>query len=157
VLSFTKLTDPAHGTLSLNSTGAFTYTPLTNYFGIDSFSFKVNDGNLDSASAAVSLNITNVNDLPTGKVTISPAAPEVGGYATASNNLADIDGLGVIKYQWRLDGKNLPGVTAERIFVNYAPSSQLSVVASYTDGGGTLESVESQVVIVASQPPPPSF
>jgi VCBS repeat-containing protein len=157
LLSVAKLTDPAHGTLSLNSTGAFTYTPVANYFGTDSFSFKVNDGNLDSASAAVSLTISNVNDPPTGKVTITPAAPEVGGYATASNNLADIDGLGVIKYQWRIDGKNLPGVTAEQIVVNYAPNSQLSVVASYTDSGGTIESVESQVVIIASLPPPQPF
>jgi hypothetical protein len=94
-----------------------------------------------------------VNDPATGKVTITPTAPEVGGYATASNNLVDVDGLGAIKYQWRLDGQNLPGVTAPQILVNYSARSQLSVVASYTDGGGTIESVESQVVVIGSPPP----
>lgn len=61
-LTFVLLTAPAHGTLdvqpgALNSPQV-TYTPPTNYSGNDSFTFKVNDGELDSAVATVS--ITNV-------------------------------------------------------------------------------------------------
>ena len=40
------------------------YTPNANENGADSFSFKVNDGALDSAAATVSINITPVNDAP---------------------------------------------------------------------------------------------
>jgi VCBS repeat-containing protein len=152
VLSFAKLTDPAHGTLSLNSTGAFTYTPVANYFGTDSFSFKVNDGNLDSASAAVSLTISNVNDPPTGMVTISPG-PKVSEYASVSNTLVDVDGIiGTIRYQWRINGQNIPGETGSMYFIGDGAGSQLSVLASYTDGGGVLESVLSQVVLIGSTP-----
>ena len=35
---------PAHGTLSLNADGSFTYTPASGYNGPDSFTYKANDG-----------------------------------------------------------------------------------------------------------------
>ena len=48
---------PAHGTLSLNSDGSFTYTPTTGYFGPDSFTYHAYDG-LDSGKVAtVTLNV----------------------------------------------------------------------------------------------------
>jgi hypothetical protein len=40
-LNAVKVTDPAHGTLALQSDGSFTYTPAANYFGQDSFTYKV--------------------------------------------------------------------------------------------------------------------
>src|SRR5204862_8198 len=39
---------PAHGTLALNANGSFTYTPAANYNGPDAFTYKANDGALDS-------------------------------------------------------------------------------------------------------------
>jgi hypothetical protein len=63
VLSYSVLTKPAHG--ALTGVGAnLTYTPETNYFGSDSFTFKANDGQLDSATATVSITVTPVNDVP---------------------------------------------------------------------------------------------
>ena len=50
-------TGPAHGTLSLNTDGSFTYTPSTGYAGADSFTYKVTDTNGQSAIATVNLNI----------------------------------------------------------------------------------------------------
>lgn len=57
--------DVAHGTLDLNADGSFTYTPHADYNGTDSFTYKANDGTLDSAVATVSLAILPVNDAPT--------------------------------------------------------------------------------------------
>src|SRR5436189_120020 len=56
---------PAHGTLSLNSDGSFSYTPALNYNGPDSFTYKANDGLTDSpTNATVSITVTPVNDPP---------------------------------------------------------------------------------------------
>src|SRR5690606_38164086 len=41
-----------------------TYTPSSNYYGTDSFSFLVNGGEFDSEPATVSLIIDPVNDAP---------------------------------------------------------------------------------------------
>jgi hypothetical protein len=63
LVTFTVISGPANGTLS--GTGANrTYTPNANYHGSDSFTFKVNDGTVDSAPATVSLTVASVNDVP---------------------------------------------------------------------------------------------
>ena len=43
---------------------ALTYTPAANYNGPDSFTFKANDGTLDSNVATVTITVTAVNDAP---------------------------------------------------------------------------------------------
>jgi VCBS repeat-containing protein len=57
---------PAHGTLTLNANGSFTYTPAANYSGADSFSYRASDGLANSNAATVNLTINAVNDAPTG-------------------------------------------------------------------------------------------
>lgn len=54
--------DPTNGALTLNSDGSFTYIPNLNYIGTDSFTYKVNDGSLDSTTATV--NITVRDNIP---------------------------------------------------------------------------------------------
>jgi VCBS repeat-containing protein len=56
---------PAHGTLSLNANGSFSYTPAGNYNGPDSFTYKASDGSLQSQEATVSITVASVNDAPT--------------------------------------------------------------------------------------------
>lgn len=64
-LSYALVSGPNHGALTFNpNTGAFSYTPEANYFGGDHFSFKVNDGLVDSNTATVTLSVTSVNDRP---------------------------------------------------------------------------------------------
>ncbi|MBI2459338.1 MAG: cadherin-like domain-containing protein [Parcubacteria group bacterium] len=75
------LTNPAHGTLG-GAGCARTYTPANGYTGGDSFTFKVNDGTVDSLPATVSitvvspaqriLNITGAGS-GNGAITSSPA------------------------------------------------------------------------------------
>ncbi|MFO1262238.1 MAG: Ig-like domain-containing protein [Rhodoferax sp.] len=55
---------PAHGSVSVNADGSFSYTPEANYFGADSFTYQVSNGALASNTATVSLTITPVNDAP---------------------------------------------------------------------------------------------
>jgi VCBS repeat-containing protein len=61
--TYSVASGPGHGTLS-GTPPYLTYTPAANYNGSDSFTFKVNDGSLDSNEATVSINVTAVNDAP---------------------------------------------------------------------------------------------
>lgn len=66
-LTYAIVSQPSHGTLTLSGYTA-TYVPAKDYFspaGLpDSFTFKVNDGLVDSAPATVTINVTPVNDKP---------------------------------------------------------------------------------------------
>jgi VCBS repeat-containing protein len=53
-------TGPANGTLTLNANGGFTYTPTTSYTGPDSFTYRANDGSLDSNIVTVTINVNAV-------------------------------------------------------------------------------------------------
>ncbi|WP_168921806.1 tandem-95 repeat protein [Polaromonas vacuolata] len=64
VLTAAIVAGPQHGTLTVNADGSFSFAADANYFGTDSFTYKVNDGELDSGLATVSLTITAVNDVP---------------------------------------------------------------------------------------------
>ena len=63
-ITFAVLTTPASGTLS-GSAPNLTYTPNTNFNGVDSFTFKVNDGKVDSPAATVEIGVTAVCQPPT--------------------------------------------------------------------------------------------
>jgi VCBS repeat-containing protein len=56
-LSGALVAGPAHGTLALQSNGAFRYTPAPGFFGTDSFTYKANDGQADSNVATVTLTV----------------------------------------------------------------------------------------------------
>ena len=52
-------TNPIHGTLS-GVAPNLTYIPGTNYDGLDSFTFKVNDGIVDSLAGTINITINNI-------------------------------------------------------------------------------------------------
>ena len=65
-------------------------------------SYTDGEGTAESVTSAATSAVGNVNDAPTGSVTISGTATE-DQTLTANNTLADEDGLGSISYQWQRD------------------------------------------------------
>lgn len=61
-LTYTIVTAPSHGTLTLAnaSTGAYFYTPSANFLGSDSFTYKANDGIANSNTATVSISVAAI-------------------------------------------------------------------------------------------------
>jgi VCBS repeat-containing protein len=55
---------PAHGALTFNSNGGFSYLPFTDYFGPDSFTYKASDGLLDSNLATMFITVDPIDDAP---------------------------------------------------------------------------------------------
>lgn len=94
--SFAMVAGPANGQLVLNPDGTFSYTPNSNFFGTDTFTYTVKDRDGDtSLPATVTINVNAVNDAPTF-VAIEGAVSEDGPtfqadlLSTAEAN--DIDG-----------------------------------------------------------------
>ncbi|MEK8033714.1 Ig-like domain-containing protein [Ideonella sp. DXS29W] len=82
-------TGPAHGTVVVNADGTFTYTPAANYNGPDSFTYTLIDADGDVSTATVTLNVGEVDDLPTAKNDTFAATEDT----TLTGNLASNDTL----------------------------------------------------------------
>ena len=152
--TFTKVADPAHGAVTIDSTtGAYTYKPEANYNGSDSFTFKVNDGIVDSITATVNLTITPVNDAPSGSVTISGTLA-VGGVLSVTDAFTDADGIpsndsGAFVQQWFADGVAIAqAIDSAFTLTKEQAGKSITVAVSYTDSDGTPESVTSIAVDV---------
>ena len=63
----------AHGTVVLDSTGAFIYSPKMNFFGADTFRYVAVDTADSSVATAVALKVVSVNDPPTPFAAVSPS------------------------------------------------------------------------------------
>jgi hypothetical protein len=63
-LSYSVVKEPSHGRLS-GTAPRLRYSPMANFNGSDSFTFKVSDKTADSATATVSITVKAVNDAPT--------------------------------------------------------------------------------------------
>ncbi|MEX2187743.1 MAG: Ig-like domain-containing protein [Pirellulales bacterium] len=95
-LTAVVVTPPAHGALVLAADGSFTYTPMANFFGTDSFTYRASDGDQQSAVATVSLTINPINDAPTASDDIYFGFQDAPIVATTQNgvliNDTDVDG-----------------------------------------------------------------
>src|SRR5207248_2627026 len=89
------VSSPAHGSLTLNANGSLTYAPAANYNGGDSFTYKANDGALNSNVATASLTITPANDAPPAAndsyTTAEETAPTADARRVRANDV-DVDG-----------------------------------------------------------------
>ena len=63
-LTAIKVTNSAHGTVTVSANGSISYVPTAAYVGPDSFTYKANDGALDSNTVTVSLTVTPTNAAP---------------------------------------------------------------------------------------------
>ena len=63
-LTATIATQPAKGTVTFNSNGSFTYIPNANFSGTDSFTYRANDGTVNSNTATVNITVNPVADPP---------------------------------------------------------------------------------------------
>ena len=91
-LAYTIVSGPTNGVLS--GTGASrTYSPNANFNGSDSFTFKANDGTVDSNVVTFNLTITEVNDAPTA-VADSKSVAEDGSLSFPASDLTSNDSKG---------------------------------------------------------------
>lgn len=97
-LTYIVLTNPLHGSLTesnINS-GEVMYTPDTNYQGTDHFTFRVNDGKLDSVAADVEITVIDTEGNDNNSNESSNHAPQVSNIEvqTGKNKAVLVDLIG---------------------------------------------------------------
>src|SRR6185503_10459336 len=97
-LSAVLASGTSNGTLTLNADGSFSYTPNANFNGADSFSYRANDGTVDSNVVTVTLTVSAVNDAPV-------AAADA--YAVAEDGVLNVAAAGVLANDGDVEGSAL--------------------------------------------------
>ena len=116
-----------------------------------------NDGSEDSSAATVSITVTAVNDLPVGTIDITGTVKQ-GETLTATKNFTDVDGIPALgtlfTTTWLADGIAITGtsiaisqtggfIASNLVLTPELVGKKLSFSTTYTDNGGTQETVTS--------------
>ncbi|HZN00089.1 MAG TPA: Ig-like domain-containing protein, partial [Pyrinomonadaceae bacterium] len=96
-LTVIAVTQGAHGTVTITG-GGVSYTPASNYFGPDTFTYTISDDSSNTAghtdTATVHVTVTNVNDAPVmNTLTIAPGAINENDSAVVNGSFSDADGI----------------------------------------------------------------
>jgi VCBS repeat-containing protein len=136
-LSAVLVAGPSHGDLTLNANGSFTYIPVVNYCGSDCYTYKANDGTVDSNLATV--NITVLPVIPTNNAPV--AADDA--YSTAEDAALTVAAPGILANDTDADSDPLTSIlvtgpshglltqNADGSFT-YTPAANYSGPDSYT-------------------------
>ena len=165
----TPVVDTSNGTLALNSDGTFTYTPYANYWGSDSFTYRVTDGNGGVATTTVNIAITEVpNQAPViadidstytltqGQDTVITAtATDVDGDAVTWSYEEVMSGSSYVVVGSRYDDDN--GSSSGSVYVYDAsdlsaqPTKLTAFDGAENDGFGQSVAVSADKIVVGAQ------
>ncbi|MDE2593980.1 MAG: tandem-95 repeat protein, partial [Burkholderiales bacterium] len=144
-LTYAKGTDPAHGAVTVNADGTWTYTPAKDYNGSDSFTVTVSDGHGGTTTSTVNVGIRPVNDAPTAAASYSVTTLEdqpVSGQVVATD--VDGDTLTYAKGTDPVHGAvtvNADGTWTYTPTKDYNGSDSFTVTVSDGHGGTTTSTV----------------
>src|SRR4030095_7824860 len=133
-LTAVLVSQPTHGSLTLNPNGSFSYVPAANYNGTDSYTYKANDGQADSGIATVTITISGANDAP---VAVDDS------YTTAEDTTLNVALPGVLANDSDVDGDSLTAILVSQpthgsLTLNpnggfsYVPAANYNGTDSYT-------------------------
>jgi Bacterial Ig domain/PASTA domain len=156
-LTYTVVAGPSHGAL-LGAPPNLAYKPAANYSGTDSFTYRADDGALDSNTATVTINVGAVNDAPFA---------DSDAYSVEHNGTLIQNAPGVLGNDFDVEG----GLTAVLVSgptsgtlalapdgsFAYTPNSGFSGIDSFTykASDGVLDSGVATVTLGVAQAPPP--
>ncbi len=128
------------------------YTPATNFNGIDSFSYEINDGNGGTDTATVTVNVVPVNDLPVAKNDTATTNSDTGVSINVLANDSDVDGdnLTIASITPGSNG-NTTIIDSEIVYI---PESNFTGEDSFTysvdDGNGGTDTAQVNVKVIDS-------
>ena len=152
---------PAHGSVVVNGDGSYSYTPLANYNGTDSFTVTVSDGQGGLAEQLVTVTVTPVNDAPvaasdsktTGENSVLsdqvPAASDIDSPVNP-NGYALVSGLGTGNGNLTFNANGSYVFNPGSDFDSLAPGESRQVSFTYTakDSAGTTSAPATVTITV---------
>jgi len=153
LLTYTIVTQPSNGTLS-GTEPNMTYTPNTNFHGLDGFTFKVSDGKMNSIPSAVSLVVTPTDDPPVANADNVTVPEDSLSHILLTGSDPDGDPLTYTVLRAPIHGK-LSGTAPS---LTYTPDPNFSWLDSFTFrvNDGKTDSVPATIyvsVAAANDPP----
>ena len=146
----------SHGSLTLNTDGSFTYTPVAGFVGIDSFTYKASDGVAESGTVTVAIQVTN-----------SPPVANNDSYTMVHDRTLDIPAPGVLGNDSDPDGDDLTAILVSNVShgnlslnpngsFTYTPNAGFvgTDSFSYQASDGAAQSAAVSVVIAVTNNPP---
>ena len=113
-------------------------------------------GTAESLTSDATAAVTNANDDPGGSVTIDGNATQGEELTADTSAITDADGLGTFSYQWMRDIDDsvtaISGATSSTYTLVQADvGAEISVTVSWTDLGGTAESLTSDATAAGGE------
>jgi Immunoglobulin I-set domain/Bacterial Ig domain/Immunoglobulin domain len=134
-LTASQTTVPAHGALTLNTNGGFTYFPDSAFAGVDSFNYQVNDAQTNSTNATASIVVTPDGYLfwddfsrPPGSSSIAPWVQQLGSWSLTNETMVSTSVNNSYGYAYY----NPVGAT----WTNYTVQARIQFSTNSAYGGG---------------------
>jgi len=162
LLTVMSVTNPPHGTATINGDGTVTYKPDLNYVGTDSYQYTVSDGNGGSDTATVSMQVRDVSSTSNNPPNaVDDTAGTTKGTAVTTGVLSndnDVDGdaLTISSMTNPPNGsvtKNSGGT------ITYKPNTGFVGTDSYQytiSDGALTDTAKVTISVSDTAPPPPS-
>lgn len=147
--TYTVLTNPTNGTLS-GTAPNLTYTPTAPYNGTDSFTYRSNDGTVNSNTSTVTITVTHINNAPAATAQSVSVAYNTATAVTLAGTDADNDSLTYTVVA--TPGNGVLSGTAPNLI--YTPNNNYSGSDSFTFtiNDGTVNSAAAAVSITVNLP-----
>ena len=165
-LSATLLTNVAHGDLTFNANGTFTYTPADDFNGTDSFTYRVSDGVLNSLPTTVTITVNPINDAPTANDDTLTAIDNIAGqtqnvlandtFAPDAGETLTITAVGFNGTGGATQQNGTVAIAADGKSVLYTPAAGFTGADSYSytisDGNGGTDTANVAVNVIHAVP-----
>jgi PKD repeat protein len=145
-----SVTQPTNGTVAIDEDGLLYYQPSAHFFGDDTFTYTISNGNDEELTADITIHVEPVNDAPVAVVGGPYSVSLTSVFSPDASQSYDADGDTTLTYLWDFgDGTVATGVNPVK---TYTAPGVYNLQLTVNDGTTDSEPVTTAVNVVAQAP-----